>query len=1051
MSYPCEHVRLYVLAIAAAIQYVGASAKRQFLYLVKLLVIVLPGMKDRLDKLLTAPKDSGRKIYQNGLHLISRIVNTILPNLPPHPTNNDIDTTIASVSEDNQSHLFEFITDLFVDLLLWFLTFFVSILALLGVLIESATGLIAGLLRLICSNSVPTSFSRDRFRNGFNDFITNVQSTTTELNELNDSNIRWKIVSINSNRENTDYDCSSTKENNKASSFSFAAQATDDNGNPKNDFNYIDSGVRYDFLLVDGILKYGRRPSGIEGLRFVNTPNIVTYPKRFPSTDLTAETGLSFHKFRLGQKIHNLRFDMIAASNDRVFVKVEKTSDFYFAIMDELFWNNNAPIPSIYFKLDPEFGATNTTDGSPISPSSLVQQISGDDFPNHPQAERLPMFHKAVGMGILDAMVISVKPKTWYRLDTRPPHYGNEISSFDNNTLPSNFPTLMRQYKTRPASLYKGTYLSGGTVIEKGKNEFKFTKVLSLGVGNFHYYESWIEDYGGEIQPLHQSGPFNLSINMSLYGLFNGPLWDGDGACDGTCNFYILVKLDHGKNHTKPDDKYGILWCDEQTYFTKRWRLLDPRDNEPWKIDIPHDINLSLTAALRRDKESGLLNQQYNFDYEKYWMSDPFQQGLINGESRMAVARQIVLVTGNKGNRPTLFSINFSYGSIDRRWRSRNYPNGVTVSDDLPSVTNIPTDSTIFPKTVHIREDMTLTLKGYYKDYGMGRWFQRYLPCSRQHPEKNESYEYTHSWRFLPEKAFQRADAFSHFGVYDQVDSRNQYYVVELVESQSSFDCPIKLQDFQNLLSIRGIKFNWGLFKNIDELENFLEDNGADSLPKRIRKGTELEALSEKLLFRWDQMGNPDVQYRKSRTSAHHKNATFRLLNRGPMGYILVWDDKRDDDLISLSNLPQVVAMECISCLGSKITLRIVRNIRVTSLPNVLNVSLFLSGNKLKITIETEQNQVDAIANLWAIRIAALPEGGNPDLVMIYEAENLFRHEKFTTTYSAESNKLTLSGIVEVDASYEQYLSTRSALKHSTSAWFEDIVGHVSTPDLIKF
>ena len=804
------------------------------------------------------------------------------------------------------------------------------------------------------------------------------------------------------------------------------------------------------------------------------------------------DTGQSFHKKRDGESISGLKFDMLAASNDRVFVKVNGKSDFYFAIMDELFWNDNSkPIPSIYFKLDPQFGETKTN-GSPIDPSSLVGQISNSNEYTHSQAERLPMFHATIGMGILDAMIVSVKPKTWYRLDTRPPHYGNDVSSANGNDFSPNnapiFPALNTQYKTRQASKYQGTSLSGGETEEISKDEFEFTEVLSLGVGNYHYYESWVDDYGGELQPLHHSDPFNLPINMSLYGLFNGPLWDGDGAVDGTCNFYILVKLEKSEEIQQGgycydhDNCYGILWCDEQTYFTKRWRLLDPRDNEPWKIDIPRDINLSLIAALRRDKESGLLNQQYNFDYNKYLKSDPFQQGWINENSRMAVARQIILVTGNKENKPKLFSINFSYGSIDRQWRSRPYPKNATIRPGihpeyvltrilhwdthfdhpalgLPETHHLNqhlNQLSIYPETLHIREDMTISIRGYQNSQ-LGRWFQRYLPSSRQHPEIDD---YNHPWRFLPEKAFQRADAFSHFGVYDQVNSRNQYYVVEVLESPSSFKDTIKLQDSNDALSIRGLKFNWGLFKDTGSLTDFLEDGEDEShLPERIRRGTELEALSEKLLFRWDQMGNSDDQYRKSQTSAHNEKAAFRLLDRGPLGCILVWDDKRDDDLISLSDLPKEVLMKDHGGLFTK--LRIIRNVRVTSLPNVFNVSLSLLHNnqKLQILIETKQNEVDAMRNLWAIRIAALPENvisklpenGISNQVMIYELANLFKNEIFSVTYNAKSNLLKLEGIVNIHESLIDYLSTDGALKHATSVWFEDIVSHVSTPDSLEF
>ncbi len=1024
MSNPCnEKNRLFILTIAAAIQYVGASAKRKFIFLLKILITTIPGLKNSMDTALNP-------------HQFNFIENTLEKLLPSEEED-----------DDDRKHTVEVITDIGVDLLFWFFSFVASVLVFLGVLLESITGLIADLLR-----------SKSICQNGYNDFslkksvrkfFQNIDSTNSIVKELIDLNMRWKI---DSNVVNTDYsDAVPKPENdvpkeiiNKSYAFSFAAQES----------NYIDSGVRYDFLLKNGKIHFGKKPSGLKGLQATNNPDLILYPFKMKST------GLSFHKFRQGEKVTELKFDMVAASNDRVFVKVEGKSDFYFAVMDEMFSNsgNGGPtVPSIYFKLDPQFGATDRH-GNPLESSQLVQQISDSDgkllnYPNHPQAERLPALHSAIGMGLLDAMIVSVKPRTWYRLDTRPPLHGVKISSSDGSDMPSSngrriFPKLVTQYNSRQAAKYEGKNLSSQMSKTQKKNEFTYTKVLSIGVGNFHYYESWTDDYGGELQPLHQNGPFNLPINMSLYALFNGPSWDGDGACDGTCNFYILVKLNNYKS-PYTDQKYGILWCDEQTYFTKRWRLLDPRDNEPWKIDFPYDINLSLTAALRRDQEKGLLNQQYNFNYKKYINSDPFQLGLINDNSRMSVARQIVLVTGKKAGVSKLFSINFSYGSIDRYWRSRNYPDKATVDNGLPTPSNTLNTFTVFPKTINIREDMNITVEGSHKRLGVGKWFQRYLPCNRQHPEENK--EYSHPWYFLPENAFNRADSFSHLGVYDQVDSRNQYYTVEVVESSPPIPShPLIVRDFEKRLKIQGLKFNWGLFKDEASLTNFLEDkSNGNHLPERIRQGTELEALSEKLLFRWDQkIDDTYSQYRNSQTSAHQKQAKFRLLNRGPLGYILTWHDKRDDDLISLSNLPQIVTMKS---QGLFVKLRIIKNVRVTSLPNVHNVRLSLIGNILKIEIDTEQNEISAIANLWSIQIAALPEDGDSGLEIIYKTENLFKHKRFKSTYNAASNKLKLEAEVKVNDNHIDYLKNKdSALINAVSVWFEDVVGHVSTPDSIK-
>ena len=214
----CKNARLFVLAIAAAIQYVGASAKRQFLYLVKLLIIVLPGMKDYIDKSLTLPTVD-----------MSTLIGSMRCAIKNLLTNN-YDDPILNLDT---------ISDLIVDLLLWFLSFFVSILVLIGVLVESATGLVASLLRYICSSEgVPVSFLKDKLTELFKSF----REVEDVLEKLKDANIRWRIVTIE--RENTNNLCNPSKSDNKVSAFSFAAQKSD----------YTDSGVRYDFELKDGIV-----------------------------------------------------------------------------------------------------------------------------------------------------------------------------------------------------------------------------------------------------------------------------------------------------------------------------------------------------------------------------------------------------------------------------------------------------------------------------------------------------------------------------------------------------------------------------------------------------------------------------------------------------------------------------------------------------------------------------------------------------------------------------------------------------------------------------
>src|SRR5690606_6084422 len=106
--------------------------------------------------------------------------------------------------------------------------------------------------------------------------------------------------------------------------------------------------------------------------------------------------------------------------------------------------------------------------------------------------------------------------------------------------------------------------------------------------------------------------------------------------------------------------------------------------------------------------------------------------------SRMAVSRQVVLVTGTEPSTGEwrIYSTNYSYSSMDRTWRWRRLPPGVvagllpqdSVADEVvPDVAN-----RVYPQTIRLREDMTMHLKGARLGTDglvvKGRFVQRYLP-----------------------------------------------------------------------------------------------------------------------------------------------------------------------------------------------------------------------------------------------------------------------------------------------------------------------------------
>ena len=324
------------------------------------------------------------------------------------------------------------------------------------------------------------------------------------------------------------------------------------------------------------------------------------------------------------------------------------------------------------------------------------------------------------------------------------------------------------------------------------RHAIQFSKVLDLGVGFTHWSEQWHKHFGGEMHSLRGTRPIFQQdfLKMIEYRFLNGPVVDGDGYVDGTINFYMLVKL--GSANSAQPDRYAILWTDEQTYFTQRWRLLHPTD------DVLGDA-LSLARSLRNNPE------WFNFSLAKFW--SPLDDNLINDNSRMVVRRHVIAVTGFNQTlqRHEIFTTAHNFGVFDHTWRWRLFPAGQQVLIDsgiaqdmdptLPDITRTGTAlAYIVVNTLGLRDDPTLHVRGTMRPGGNaplrpGRWVQRYLPADCRHvPARHQltggkpAVGYDHRWDFISEAAYRRADLFYQFGVYEpRVDSRCQYYEVELL------------------------------------------------------------------------------------------------------------------------------------------------------------------------------------------------------------------------------------------------------------------------------
>jgi hypothetical protein len=192
-----------------------------------------------------------------------------------------------------------------------------------------------------------------------------------------------------------------------------------------------------------------------------------------------------------------------------------------------------------------------------------------------------------------------------------------------------------------------------------------YERVLDIGVGHVHLHQQYELITGGEIQPLRIPAGNPVNEALKQYQYLNGPVRDGDGYIDGTCNYYALVQF--RKDTPRGNDAFALLYTDEQSYFSGRWRIVH-------HSDFLAGLS-SLVSQLPEDSRRDPVNQLFHFDSSRYWC--PFRSGRIGPTSRLAVSAQVLLVSGDKDIEPNvIYSINFSWATMDRTWRWRNV-NGV--------------------------------------------------------------------------------------------------------------------------------------------------------------------------------------------------------------------------------------------------------------------------------------------------------------------------------------------------------------------------------------
>lgn len=628
-----------------------------------------------------------------------------------------------------------------------------------------------------------------------------------------------------------------------------------------------------------------------------------------------------------------------------------------------------------------------------------------------------------------------------------------------------------------------------------------YVRVLDLGVGYSHWSEHWQRSYGTEMNNLVATRPVAQQerYNLLQYRLLNGPVVDADGYNDGTCNFYQLVELGKAEED-RP--KYAILWMDEQSYISQRWRLLHPTD------DVRGDW-----FSIQRVLADNVRDHQdfFEFDPARYW--SPFDAGFIHEGTRMLVRRQLVVVTGyiERAERHAIFTICFNYGVCDHTWRWRDFPSGDQrmLSDGaigrapqpLPKPMEWSGDTVVYVNTLELRDDLVLHVRGktrvpHHDDLVDARWFQTYLPSSfRQRPRHTRldggmpPRGFVHRWHLISEAAFRRADRHYQLGVYDPLtESRCQYYEVELLEGEDGALPPIPSLSRQ-VWRNDPKSATPPLTINTDNVNLWFSKRSNGYIPL-----TRANWIEER---------------RHLTMSMYEPTTRFRLLRRAPLGIIAVFFDKRDDELQSASPLPREtdlalddvevtdVEAEFVSAFatagggraggdfevvgpgpGPHLPPAVPKKIRVIFkahkqvlrppvVTRVVVTRRLLGGLTvaLQVSFWTPLSVDEVYENIWKMRIAALSDLSADGVVPLFQSfvfEDFVRQGvpdrplpfDYTATDLGPEHCYTyvwtdlhpLTGLF-----LATFCTARGRFEFGTSAWFEDVVGHRSTPDILEF
>lgn len=842
------------------------------------------------------------------------------------------------------------------------------------------------------------------------------------------------------------------------------------NADVRSRYGYTDSGRRTGLKLdANGVALYDK-PEPIGGWWVVKPDD---YPRDTPRylIDLGKPIAISFTERRRIEITEAPPFEMIAVDGNRFFAKERGKDNFYFTSPKHEFLhalndgrNSDFTVPGFYVKLDPEYNQRLFDIGF-----HDLNWWSRRDY-DHPGMDLFSMpvtggsgikLAKRAGL-FPEIMQVKVEPNVWYLIDSRPP-FGS-----------GNPPQWIEAYDH---VAYGGKYL--GICESVSQRSINIIEVLDIAVGNMHRHVHYEHTNGGE----DGGGPNPI---------LNGPIEDAAGFWDGTCNFYILcrIRIDSNLNGVYDNSSYGILWIDEQSYFSERWRLLHP-DDKKWAVKR----GFAWIGNIDRSK--------FWCPFEDSWFNDA---GRMNNNSRMAVSRQTVLVTGENPNgdpEHVLYSINFSWGSADKTWRWTKYPKGAEVALGM-DVKDPQKDSSYYlPQTIEIREDMTIFMKGKLADGNNGhidgKWVRKYLPADNAEvPRAEELVEvrdsngnlrseamsdqpYPHEWNFFSNRQFNIAHAYSHFGVYERVDSRSQYYFVQVLEDSpnpfpDNYPENIQWMDSENNLYI------------LTAQPPFIHKP-----PSMFNKRTYLKIVKRgkigMIAMLWDKRDDDLLEFTGSKIltitndtegkingESVNDNTTYPSVTVK----IRLTDRKKDwtppvvqmVKVIVDRNTPKITIMFYSRSINDsedlpdeedyapELDVTVARDLNYEQLGEYADFATYLNGRYVhphETAFPNPDNLADAKfspdTSIWRMKIGWFDDAGEAKFI----SKNIWDEYRGVWNFTRKSRYLyvcewTPSGADDEDFELaEEHCDESNVFQYATSIWFEDHTGHVSTAEKTLF